>query len=188
MIAAERVALVMLAAGLSRRFGTEDKLLHPLAGLPLGLHAARTLLGLPFAARIAVTRAPAPDYAAYGFTAVTNPDPAAGQAGSIMLGIAHARPVAPEAVLILLADMPFITEAHVLAVLGRFAGAQSIVASAIDGAHPSPPALFGRGLLDRLEALDGDSGARALLQGAALVSAPAAELRDIDTPFDLPVS
>ena len=43
MIAADAVAVVLLAAGRSTRFGARDKLAEPLAGLPLGLHAARML-------------------------------------------------------------------------------------------------------------------------------------------------
>ena len=52
------VAAILLAAGRSRRFGAADKLAVDLDGLPLGLHAARTLADVPLAARILVTADP----------------------------------------------------------------------------------------------------------------------------------
>lgn len=185
MIATEAIAVVLLAAGTSSRFGPCDKLAVPLEGLPLGLHAARTLGRLPFAARIAVCGRAGPRFAAYGFAPVVNPDPTTGQSGSIRLGLTHARAFAPKAVLIALADMPFVTTSHVLALLGRLDGEHLVVGST-DGRRPSPPALFDASLFSTLEGLRGDGGARSLLRGALLIPAPRAELSDVDTPEDLP--
>ena len=47
---------------------------------------------------------------------------------------------------------------------------------------------FARSLFGALQTGEGDQGGRALLSGAALVAADAAELADIDRPGDLPVS
>jgi molybdenum cofactor cytidylyltransferase len=184
MIASESVAVVLLAAGLSRRFGADDKLATPLDGQPLGGHAARTLGGLPFAARIVVTRDGGPDFGVYGFTPVRHPDPGAGQSGSIRLGVAQARRARPEAILIALADMPRVPVDHIAALLARFDAAHPIIASVAEG-RPSPPALFAAALFDTLETLTGDQGARLLLRAATLVAAPAAALADVDTPGDL---
>jgi molybdenum cofactor cytidylyltransferase len=185
MIAAETVALILLAAGRSTRFGPRDKLAEPLDGLALGLHAARMFGALPFAARIAVTRAGGPDFAPCGFATAVNADPDGGQSCSIRLGLARARQARPEAVLIALADMPFVTTAHIAALLARFDAAHPVVGST-DGAQPRPPALFGAALFATLDTLSGDAGARTLLRNAALVAAPPGELADIDTPADLP--
>ena len=185
MIAAETVVLVLLAAGTSSRFGPRDKLAVRVDGLALGLHAARTLGSLPFAAKIAVVRAGGPDFAHHGFGIVINPDPGAGQSGSIRLGVARARLSQPHAVLIALADMPFVTAAHVVALMAAFDGPDAIIAST-QGDRASPPALFGMALFPLLEELTGDAGARTMLRRARLVTAPAAELADIDTPDDLP--
>jgi molybdenum cofactor cytidylyltransferase len=184
MIAVESVAVVLLAAGLSTRFGPSDKLAAPLDGLPLGLHAAQTLGQLPFLAKIAVTRPAGPDFAAYGFETILNHDPGSGQSGSIRLGVARARLARPEAVLIALADMPFITTAHVTALLARFEAEHRAVGST-HGTVPTPPAVFGAAHFDALEALTGDAGARSLLRSATLILAPPGELADIDTPTDL---
>jgi molybdenum cofactor cytidylyltransferase len=185
MIRPEAVAVVLLAAGLSSRFGADDKLAAPLEGLPLGLHAARMLGAMPFARRIAVVRDNGPDFARFGFTPIVNPNPAAGQSGSIGLGVAAARMAEPTAVLIALADMPLVTIAHVRALMERFDGTHRVVGST-DGERASPPALFDASLFPVLEGLEGDTGARALLRDAVLVGASAAELADIDTPDDLP--
>ena len=50
-------ALVVLAAGASRRFGTENKLLQPLAGKPLLCHTLERAAALPVARRVAVCSA-----------------------------------------------------------------------------------------------------------------------------------
>lgn len=184
MIAVEAVALVLLAAGASTRFGPRDKLAEPLGELPLGLHAARTLGRIPFAARIVVTRHGGPDFRRYGFTPVHNPDPGTGQSASIRLGLAQARLTGPKAVLIALADMPFVTVAHIEALLARFDATDPVVGST-DGRTPLPPALFGAATFDALDRLSGDAGARVLLTHAALVAAPPAELADFDTPAEL---
>ena len=184
MIAAERVAVVLLAAGLSTRFGVGDKLAAPLDGLALGLHAARRFASLPFVAKIAVVGEDGPDFGSSGFETVVNPDPGAGQSRSIGLGLAAALRCAPDAVLILLADMPFVTIAHIEALLAQLDADHPVVAST-DGAHPSPPALFAPSSFALLADLTGDTGARALLRTATLVAASPAELADVDTPDDL---
>jgi molybdenum cofactor cytidylyltransferase len=184
MIAVDSVAVVLLAAGVSNRFGPRDKLTEPLDGLPLAFHAARTLGSLPFAVRIVVSRDGGPDFTRYGFTPVHNSDPSAGQSGSIRLAIARARLARPGAVLIALADMPFVPFAHFEALLGQFDETRPIVAS-IAGSAPGPPALFGAHLFDALEGLRGDEGAKALLRDAILVTAPVGALVDIDTMDDL---
>jgi molybdenum cofactor cytidylyltransferase len=184
MITAEAVAVVLLAAGRSTRFGSRDKLAAPLGDLPLGLHAARMLAALPFAARIAVVGPAGPDVAAYGFEMVVNADRDVGQSRSIRLGLARARPVEPEAVLIVLADMPFVSRAHIEALMARFDGTHDVVGST-DGHHRSPPVLIGAARFPTIAALSGDAGARTLLQTASVVAASPAELADVDTLADL---
>jgi molybdenum cofactor cytidylyltransferase len=180
MIAPAQVALVLLAAGRSMRFGPADKLAWPVRGDALGLHAARRLAAVPFGAHIAVTGGGV-DYTALGYEHVPNDAPEMGQSRSIALGVARARGFA--AVMIALADMPLVEEAHVMALLARVSGPSSMVASM--GEHPCPPAVFGRDWFDALSTLEGDRGARTLLSGAVLVAASPASLTDIDTLKDL---
>jgi molybdenum cofactor cytidylyltransferase len=184
MIEADKVALVLLAAGRSRRFGARDKLMAPYLGRPLGLHVVVALEAVPFAARIAVTSATQLDLAPCGYHIVHNDDPAAGLGRSLRLGVEAARATAPEAVLIALADMPRVTATHIYRLLDRADGPDAIIASS-DGVDPRPPALFGSDHFARLLRSDGEFGARDLVrQGRHIVTSPA-ELVDIDTPEEL---
>lgn len=181
MIAADRVAAILLAAGGSTRFGPEDKLNVQLGGRPLVMHAAATLADIGFGAVVAVcARATTPLFA--GFDIVINDAPERGQAHSIQLGVANALERDVDAVLIALGDMPFITAAHLRRLL-EWDG--EMVASSLDG-QAMPPALFSRRAACDLLMLDGDTGARGLLRNAILVPGDAAMLADIDRPSDLP--
>ncbi|WBO21173.1 nucleotidyltransferase family protein [Sphingomonas abietis] len=183
MIAANRVALVLLAAGQSTRFGSADKLTALLDAVPLGLQVARRLAPLRFVQRVAVIAAGSPDYRGLGFEIVVNDEPALGQARSIRLGV-EAVGEAVDAALILLADMPRVTASHIEALLARYEEGADIVASS-NGGIAMPPALFGRVHFESLCILAGDKGARALLDRATLISGPPAMLMDVDTQADL---
>lgn len=180
MIAIEGTTLILLAAGKAERFGG-GKLGADLGGVPLGLHAARTLAALPFRACIAVVGPHAPDYAALGYRLLVNADPARDMASSVRMGVAAAE---GDAVLLALADMPCITAAHVRRLFDAAEGAGAVVAST-DGSRPSPPALFGRDCFAALLALTGDRGARDLIARGVHVRAPAGAMVDVDTVADL---
>ncbi|MEY2928372.1 MAG: hypothetical protein RL367_2849 [Pseudomonadota bacterium] len=178
VIDADEVAIVLLAAGRSRRFGAA-KLDAPLHGQALGLHAAQFYAGFGFAQHLVVKGQGGPDYAALGYTIITNPAPAQGQASSLRLGMGAVR---AKACLIALADMPFVTRAHITALLDGFDGDR--IASSLDG-RTMPPALFGAQHFATLMALEGDQGARLLLRGARAIAGDAKCLADIDHPGDL---
>lgn len=177
--------LILLAAGRSLRFGAEDKLSAPLAGKPLALHAVRAAAPLPFARRLAIVSDSRFPFARHGFDIIANDDPARGLSSSLRLGIDRAQQDSTcAAALILLADMPRVSKAH----LGRLFAAsddrRSIIFS-VDGERTSPPALIGSMHFDALASLTGDQGARALAKSAVLVTAAPGELADVDTPADL---
>jgi molybdenum cofactor cytidylyltransferase len=176
------VAAVLLAAGRSTRFGPGDKLVAPLGDIPLGGHVARTLTGLGFAERIAVV---GPNSIAWpGFRTVVNDRPQDGLSHSLALGVAAARVLGAEAVLVALADMPFVTATHVAALMARHRNAASRIATS-DGRRRLPPALFGSDWFAELETLGGDVGARALLASAETVATAPEALIDIDTMAQL---
>lgn len=187
MIEPARVAAILLAAGRSERFGS-DKLLAPLAGKPVALHAARRLAEVGTRWRIAICREESPlvdALAAFGFEVLVNRDPSRGLSSSLALAIERAEATGAEAALVALGDMPFLSAAHLSALLVAFdADRAPVVASAHDGAA-MPPALFARSYFVRLREGEGDRGGRALLAGAMLVEADAAELADIDRPEDI---
>lgn len=184
MIEADKVALILLAAGRSQRFGADDKLMAPYLGRPLGLHVVVALEAVPFAARIAVTSATRLDLAPCGYQVVHNDDAAAGLGRSLRLGVEAACATGVEAVMIALADMPRVTATHIYRLLDRAEEADAIIASS-DGVDPRPPALFGRDHFASLLQSAGDMGARELVRrGHHVVTSPA-ELVDIDTPEEL---
>lgn len=184
MIEAERVALVLLAAGRSKRFGAADKLMADYLGRPLGLHVVVALEAVPFRERVAVVSDTKLDLSGCGYHIVHNDDPAAGMGRSLRLGVEAACRGGAEAVLIALADMPRVTATHIYRLLDRAEGTDAIVASS-DGVAPRPPALFGCAHLETLLRSEGDMGARELVRhGHHVVTSPA-ELADVDTAEQL---
>lgn len=175
------VALVLLAGGQSQRFGG-PKLLAPLAGKPLALHTAEMLAALPFASRYAVVGPQVPDLSALGFQCVPLQPEGAPQARSLALGVAAAQAGGARAVLVALADMPLVPEAHIRALIAQFDGDR--IATSADGVT-MPPAIFGAQHIAALTALDGDRGAAVRLNGAPTVALDPHLALDVDRPEDL---
>lgn len=190
MIEVGDISAILLAAGRSRRFGVGDKLLAPIAGELLVLHAAARITEMMPGRRIAVCPdedgALAQRLTALDFEIVINPDEALGLSRSLACGIAEAARGPQAAALICLADMPFVTLGHLRQLLAQFDPVDAPVVASTNGAAVMPPALFARSLFDRLQAGEGDRGGKALLARALLVPADAGELADIDRPEDLP--
>jgi molybdenum cofactor cytidylyltransferase len=184
MLRAEGTALVLLAAGRSRRFGQTDKLAERFLDQPLAFHVVTALEAVPFHCRIAVVCRTSLDFAARGYFVVENPGAEDGQGGSVRLGVQAAMDQGASAVLIALADMPRVTATHIHRLLDAAEGPDAVIASS-NGAHPTPPALFGANHFPELLRSSGDEGARALLRGGRHVLTRADELIDVDTPEDL---
>ena len=184
MIAPEKVALVLLAAGRSRRFDDGDKLAESFLDKPLAFHVVTALEKIPFLRRIAVVSGTRLDFAARGYEVIENPDPSLGQARSLCHGVVRAQEAGAEAVLVALADMPRVTAGHVYRLFDSYDGPMAVVASS-DGVQPMPPVMFGRDRFPDLLALEGDQGARELIKGGHHVVAGPGELVDIDTQEDL---
>ena len=181
------IAVAVLAAGRGVRFGS-DKLMTDLDGRPMGLHIAQTLEHMGFGWRLAVCgngTALVQQFSAAGFQVLANSTPETGQANSLHLAVKAAQATEAKALLVALADMPFVSAKHIAALVAAYEG--DIVAST-NGTAPMPPAIFPRDTWPMLLATTGDAGARGLLKNARLIAAPSAELRDIDTPADLSAS
>jgi molybdenum cofactor cytidylyltransferase len=184
---AKDVAIVLLAAGNARRFGS-DKLMADFEGAPLGSHAAHALIGIEAAAHVAVCQpkaAIAAVYARLGFDITENPHPDRGLSGSLHLAVEAATKTDAEALLIALADMPIVHASYIEALIA--ACSDDVVAS-FDGHQPMPPAIFPRSYWPDLLATAGDAGARHILANATRLAAPEGMLRDIDTPDELAAS
>ncbi|VVT05979.1 MobA [Sphingomonas sp. EC-HK361] len=182
MIAAEDVALVLLAAGQSTRFPGGNKLEAEFLAQPVGLHVVTALEAVPFLARFVVTDGTKLHFAAC--EVIHNDAPEIGMAHSVKLGVARAAQTEAKAVLIALADMPRVTATHIYRLFDAVEGDDAVVTSS-DGVNPCPPAVFGRGRFGFLQSLKGDQGARDLVRAGRHVVTSPAELIDIDTPEDL---
>jgi molybdenum cofactor cytidylyltransferase len=179
------IAIILLAAGHSRRFGASNKLLAQLEGKPLVSHVATTLLALPNARRIAaIGRDIDPDLLPGFETVVPNAKDVL-QSDSLKAALLVALEKQPDGVLLCLGDMPLIPQSHYEQVLGCWYGPATLVATQLQQ-RLMPPALFGKNWFSALMQIKGDLGARALL-GEAQNSIPLAEALavDIDTVTDL---
>lgn len=191
MSSRESIAGVVLAAGLSSRFGDGNKLLATVDGQPLVVHAVRTLTGADLDAVAVVVDPDAEIPEALSPTDVTfveNPDAAAGQATSVRRGVAWARRD-HEAVVFALGDMPRVRPETVDRLVDAWReGAGSALAAGYDGQRGNP-VLFDRQHFDALATLSGDTGGRSVFAAAAdsaVVETGDPGVRvDVDTRADL---
>jgi molybdenum cofactor cytidylyltransferase len=180
---------IVLAAGQSRRMGSEHKLLAEWRGLPLIAHVVDAIAaaGLPPPIVVLGARADAVRAALSGRTAqcVIAADHAQGLAHSLRAGLAAA-PGDWDAVLVCLGDMPRV-DAALLAALAKADG--DVVVPVWNGKRGNP-VRWHRRLFPALMALEGDIGGKALLASLPTppteVAAPGdGTLEDIDTPAAL---
>lgn len=189
MIEPGALAAVLLCAGLSRRFGAGDKLLAPLAGKPLLLHAATLVAAIPVRRRIAVVPTGPADEGVSGllrplaFERVENPNPANGKDSSLRFGLAAALEGECDAVLVCLGDMPCITLAHIAALCDTADSGHPAVSSCED--WWSPPLILPRAVAERAM-LKPDTPVHAVVDRSGVRKVPATydSLADIDTQHD----
>ena len=181
------IAGVLLASGASRRFGS-DKLLAPLAGRAVIRWSAEALAPAVDALYVVVpTESAAFREALVGLDVrwVTNADADSGMASSIRAGVA-ALPSDAEAAFIALGDQPLLDASVAIRLLARWHedDARAVAPVYTDGR--GHPVLFGASLYPFLRALDGDTGARELLEwlgdDLATVAISGPMPVDVDTP------
>ncbi|MEZ0287343.1 MAG: NTP transferase domain-containing protein, partial [Methylophilus sp.] len=134
---------ILLAAGFSRRFGQQDKLLHPLDnGLSVAETAGLALIqALPYS--VAVVRQENTtlqnSLVAQGYRVTQCETDATEMADSLKLGVLSAQSAFPHATgfVIALADMPFIPPATIKKVADQLASA-AIVQPALNGQRGHP--------------------------------------------------
>jgi molybdenum cofactor cytidylyltransferase len=191
LLEAAPVAGLVLAAGRSTRMGPDNKLLQRVRGQPMLRHAVEAQLASQARPVIVVTGHQHAEVAAVlaglDVTLVHNPDYADGLAGSVKAGLA-ALPEAVAGVVVSLGDMPNVTAAVIdrLAQVFAESGEALAVVPTLLGQRGNP-VLLARALFAEVAKLEGDQGARRLLDaaGEALVEVPLddpAIALDIDTP------
>jgi molybdenum cofactor cytidylyltransferase len=183
----QKILGILLAAGSGSRFsGTTHKLLAPLGGEPVIAHSLRAMLAADLDDFLVVTGAV--DLSAHLGSLVTchNADWSTGQRSSVLMALRHARAHDFDAVIIGLADQPFITTDAWNAVSR---GDSPIVVATYDGHRGNPVKLDSSvwELFKNLES-DPDEGARTLIRlhpELVLEVACKGASADIDTPEDL---
>jgi molybdenum cofactor cytidylyltransferase len=185
---------ILLAAGRGRRFdplGQRNKLLQILPdGDAVVVASARKLLAV-LPGVIAVV--PPGDggvgalLSSLGCEVVVCPQADSGMAASLVQAIRFSLSKNPEAWLVALGDMPHVAPATLRALSDALAAGAPIAAPVMEGRRGNPVG-FGRVHLASLLALQGDQGARRLLQTCPVTELPVQDpgiFRDIDTPDDL---
>lgn len=189
----ETITAIILAAGRSQRMGERNKLLLPFRGKTVLESVLDTVVFLPFREILVVT---GHDSAAiqkilqnYPLKRVHNPDFRRGMSTSLKKGLSAADPGAA-GFLVCLADMPLLTATLLVELSNRFTAAPgpAIVAPAYRGRRGNP-VLFSRHFFSEIMALEGDRGARSVIDahhGAVIeVAVEDAEIfGDIDTEDD----
>lgn len=179
------LAIAVLAAGRSERFGALDKLAAKFRGKPLGLHVTDTLAGINSAHQLVIVaneQHPCSEgWRAAGFKTVLNDKAHLGIGTSVALAASLALASGSGALLICLADMPLVPLSHFQALVGAAwrLGADGIVAST-NGDSMMPPACFRQNRIEALSQIAGDEGARTLLREAEQMACAPQLLVDID--------
>jgi len=184
------VACVLLAAGAGKRFGG-DKLLYPVGGVPMAQRALALFAGVPFSARVCVTRTEArfirTEAARRGYVVRINPEPERGVGTSVSIGTAAAEAAGPpDGILYAVCDQPYLTEASVRRLLGAFEAAPERIVSLSYRGVRGNSAIFPKELFSELCALNADIGGGAVIRNHPALLLPveadsARELEDVDT-------
>jgi molybdenum cofactor cytidylyltransferase len=185
-----RVAAVVLAAGSSRRMG-RNKLLLDLGGETLVRRAVRAAVEAGVDEVVVVLGHEEPrvraELAGLACTPLVNADHAEGAGTSVRTGVRHASASA-DAIVIVLADMPFVTAEMIAALVARYRAARPPLVASRYGDVQAPPTLYDRALFEELLQIPGERGAKQVVRRhereAMVVAWPEGALRDIDVPAD----
>jgi molybdenum cofactor cytidylyltransferase len=190
-VEAGRVGAVVLAAGLSSRFGA-TKVLAPLGGRPVLQHVLDAVAASGVGETVVVlgTRADEVEGAIRwrGERRVRNPEPAAGLSSSLRVGIGALSP-GVDAALIVLGDQPLVRAATIASLLPALeSGDRAAAVPSYDAGGGPNPVLLGRAAWPLAFETTGDRGLGPLLRDHPDIvrEVPVAGTNpDVDTPGDL---
>ena len=188
------VAAVLLAGGASRRMGDRNKLLLAVDRRPMVRRVAETALASSARPVIVVTGYESAKVrralAGLDVWFVHNPDFDDGLSASVRAGVAHV-PAGSAGVLILLGDMPRISDEIMNGLIDAFAESEGrSVCVPVCGGRSGNPILWPREFFPDIMDLRGDAGARRLLERhpsriKEVVFGSESIFFDIDRPGDL---
>jgi molybdenum cofactor cytidylyltransferase len=166
------------------------KLELPVAGEPMIRRVVETVLAASFD-RVRVVAAAAAELELpddLRLEVVRNPNPQEGIASSIRCGLCDL-PAATEVVAVVLGDMPLVSKDTVRELLRAYEETREPIVFPEYRGRQGHPVLWGREFLGELRKLEGDRGAKALLErnrdrALALAVGDPGVCLDIDTPED----
>lgn len=185
-----KVVAIVLAAGRSSRMGGPNKLMAMFDGKPLVRQTAERAMASTADQVVAVTghqgERVRQALAGLGLQGVDNPDFASGLSASLRVGVA-ALPDDAAGALIVLGDMPGVSSADLDRMIAAFrqSGGEAVVRATHFGKRGNP-VILPRRLFGEVAHLEGDTGARHLIEaeGEAIVDVELGEgaSLDVDTP------
>jgi len=181
---------VVLAAGASTRMG-RNKLLLELGGETLVRRAVRAALEGGVDEVVVVLGHEEPlvraELAGLPCTPLVNPDHAEGAGTSVRTGVRHVAG-AVDAVVVVLADMPFVTGEMIATLVRRYRDTRPPLVASHYGDVQAPPTLYDHALFGELLQIPGERCAKQVVRRheneAVVVPWPESALRDIDVPAD----
>lgn len=185
---AERVSAIVLAAGLSRRYGETNKLLQDIDGHPMIRAVVQTTIDAGCRETIVVIGHESEQIRAaldgLGCRLIHNRDYESGIGASIAAGV-KAAIMGETGFLIIPGDMPHLTAATLIALVDGAAPHRLSACRGTDGS-PISPAFFGADYRRELESLREGTGAKKILMEHAdklrQITVDESELQDFDEP------
>lgn len=186
-----KTGLIMLAAGNSRRFGS-NKLLHEIEGKPMYLHVLELLLKVQKQTEncklTVVTQYPEIKKTAerYGAEVYLNPVPERGIASSLVMGLEASKET--DCCLFAVADQPWLKAETVLKLLDIYRNSEKGIAAVKKNDMIGNPCIFSSRYYPELLHLTGDKGGKKILKQhredvVFCEVTEAKELLDVDVPL-----
>lgn len=166
------VIAVVLAAGLSRRFGsTTNKLLCLWKGRPIISHTVGEIIASGVSRVVVVVGHQGEEIAraldGQKVELVKNRSPADGMSSSLIAGLQRINEGdRPDGVMVCLGDMPLIKSSLIADLIGQFSRHRDLLSiwRPLYRDAPGHPIIFSSGLFDELFGIEGDIGARDIIE------------------------
>ena len=190
------VHILILAAGASSRMRGADKLVQPIAGVPILRRTAETALATGMPVLVALppdAKARRTALSGLAVRLVEVPDAAEGMSRSLVRGVAAVSADTTgdrDGLMVLPADMPGFTTAALESLIDCFQAQPDLIwRGATDDGHVGHPTIFPREMWPDLARVTGDEGGRSVLRAhpgkvSALTLPGQMAVLDLDTPED----
>lgn len=188
-----KLALIMLAAGNSRRFGS-NKLMYEVDGVPMYQRTLRMLQKaaerIPDSRIVVVTQ---PQYSEIidvvketGAEVLFNPKPERGIASSMQIGLEIAKDA--DACLFTVSDQPWLTAETIIALYDAFQSENKGMACTVWGEKTGNPCIFSKKYYRELMEITGDKGGKQIIKRypedvTYLKISDEREQQDVDVPL-----